>query len=379
MSTHPIMSDQTIMSESKPKPKSNHRLTMMWSDFYKDSAIRLRDSLNQEITAKEITNELLLKCGKLKDSSTVYHFKLTRRHAKDLGTKLWLPQCPQNLYKCVSALGQSRVAIRIEDPVVIDADKLIQLMVNGVKDGVINKQYPQVVFCLNYLIALRPNDLNKGHVRINSPFDGVVPTDHVIANGKFDDFDVVGTLINQNPSKFIEGKRSIESYSTVFICDVSDYSIVEQGIEFVQNKENISVPCNGFVDHYLKNIPCGPTANQQWGNARSGVMKAMIARLNLNTAVKKWATHKFGFTKQLGRGFVASCVEQGRFKLEIGLTPMKSVELLLGHEKLSSSNVCYLKMDVRPKQVEGIILRKVTQEKQLNEVSYGVCLTKDNN
>jgi len=100
----------------KKKPKPNHRLTMMWSDFYKDSAIRLRDSSNQESTAKEITNELLLKCGKLKDSSTVYHFKLTRRHARDLGTKLWLPQCPQNLYKCVSALGQSRVAIRIEDP-----------------------------------------------------------------------------------------------------------------------------------------------------------------------------------------------------------------------------------------------------------------------
>ena len=78
------------MSESKPKP--NHRLTMMWSDFYKDSAIRLRDSLNQENTAKEITNELLLKCGKLRESSTVYYFKLTRRHARELGALLWLPK-----------------------------------------------------------------------------------------------------------------------------------------------------------------------------------------------------------------------------------------------------------------------------------------------
>jgi hypothetical protein len=38
-----------------------------------------------------------------------------------------------------------------------------------------------------------------------------------------------------------------------------------------------------------------------------------------------------------------------------------------------------LKMDVRPKTVEGITLRKVTQEKKLSETSYGVCLTKDNN
>ena len=104
-------------------------------------------------------------------------------------------------------------------------------------------------------------------------------------------------------------------------------------------------------------------------------MKAMVDRLKLNTVEHKWASHKFGFTKQLGRGFVASCVEQGRFKLDIGLTPMKSIELLLGHEKLSSSNVCYLKMDVRPKQVESVLLRNVTQENQLNGASYGVCLT----
>ena len=74
---------------------------------------------------------------------------------------LWLPKCPQDVYKRVSAIGQTRVANRIEDPVVVDAEKLIQLMVNGVKNGVTMKQYPQVVFCINYLIDLRPNDLNK--------------------------------------------------------------------------------------------------------------------------------------------------------------------------------------------------------------------------
>jgi hypothetical protein len=357
-------------------PKRNHRLTMMWSDFYKESAIRLRDSPNQEVTSKEITAELLLKCGKLKESSTIYHFKLTRRHAKKLGTLLWLPKCPGDVYKRVSDIGQTRVANRIEDPIVIDADKLIELMVNGLRDGITRKQYPQIVFCLNYLIALRPNDLNKGHVRINSPRDGVLPIDHVIAHGKFNDFDVCGTILNNNPSKFIEGKRSIVAYSTVFICPIADYEVVEQGIAFVQNEENISVPCTGYVDHYLKDLPCGPTTSQQWGSARAGIMKCMVDRLKLNTAVRNWASHKFGFTKQLGRGFVASCVEQGRFELDTGLTPMKSVELLLGHEKLSSSNVCYLKMDVRPTQLEGVILRRVSQENQLNGATYGVCLTK---
>ena len=119
---------------------------MMWSDFYKESAIRLRDLLNQETTSKEITNKLLLKCDKLKESSTIYHFILTRRYAKELGTLLWLPKCPQDIYRRLSDIGLKRVANSIEDTIVIDADTLIELMVNGVKDGIIRKQYPQVVF-----------------------------------------------------------------------------------------------------------------------------------------------------------------------------------------------------------------------------------------
>ena len=88
---------------------------------------------------------------------------------------------------------------------------------------------------------MRPNDLNKGHVRVNSPRDGVLAIDHMVAHGKFDDFDVCGTLLNKNPSKFKEGKRSVETFATVYICDVADYAIIEQGIAFVQNEDNISV------------------------------------------------------------------------------------------------------------------------------------------
>ena len=63
---------------------------------------------------------------------------------------------------------------------------------NGLRDGITREQYPQVAFCLHYLIALRPNDLNKVHARINSPREDVLPVDDVVACGKFDDFDVCG-------------------------------------------------------------------------------------------------------------------------------------------------------------------------------------------
>jgi hypothetical protein len=356
--------------------KKNHRLTMRWDDFYKQCAIRVQSSEDKESVCKEISNELLLKCASLKENSTKYHFKLTRRHVRNIGMTI-LPKCPQDLYKRVSAIESTRVAARMEKPIIMMADKLIGLIVVGLKDGIERKQYPQVIFCLNYLIALRPNDLNRGHIRVGVCRNGVIPGDHIMCQEHlFNKQKIVGTLLNKNPSKF-KAKHEILSYSTVYICDPADYELLERGIAFVQNQENATIPCTGRVSQYLANQPSGATTSQEWGNCRKGVMKAMIERLQLNTCVVQWASHKFGFTKQLGRGFVASCVEQGRFKLEQGLAPLKSVELLLGHEKLSSSNVCYLKMDARATQIPGVTLRRVSTENPVGCVQYGVCLTKD--
>ena len=147
--------------------KKNHRLTMRWDDFYREIGIRAQCSDDNEALCKNITKELLLKCATLKDNSTKYHFKLMRRHLINMGITV-LPKCPRELYQRVSAIENSRVAARMEKPIVMMADKLIGLVVAGVKDGTERKQYPQVIFCLNYLIALRPNDLNRGHVRVGA-------------------------------------------------------------------------------------------------------------------------------------------------------------------------------------------------------------------
>ena len=160
-------------------------------------------------------------------------------------------------------------------------------------------------------------------------------------------------------------------------CSNEALHTFERGVAYVKNEDNANIPCTGHTAQYEDKEPSGATSCQEWGNCRRGIMKAMTKRLNLNTCIVDWESHKFGFTKQLGCGFVASCVEQGRFKLESGLAPYKSVELLLGHEKLSSSNACYLKMDARATHIPGATLQKVSSENPIGCVQHGVCLTRD--
>ena len=70
------------------------------------------------------------------------------------------------------------------------------------------------------------------------------------------------------------------------------------------------------------------------------------------------------FTANLGRSFVAACIEQGRFQLGPNLQPIRAVELSLGHSPLSTQNVNYLKLDVRPiSQVPDVVLRDLHKDK----------------
>ena len=76
-----------------------------WLDFYKQSAIRVRDATEDTrvLTCKTISDELVLKCANLKDNSTKTHFKLVRRHCRELG-QTTLPTCPRDVYKRIVAL-----------------------------------------------------------------------------------------------------------------------------------------------------------------------------------------------------------------------------------------------------------------------------------
>ena len=161
------------------------RTSCNWQDFYKQSAIRVRGAQEDTrvLTCNTISDELVLKCEGLKDNSMKTHFKLVRRYCRELG-QTTLPKFPRDVYKRVGALESDRVAERMNDPIIIQTDKLISTIVSGLRDGIERRQYPQVIFCLNYLIALRPNDLNRGHVRIGQGNDQLVrPGDHTIETG----------------------------------------------------------------------------------------------------------------------------------------------------------------------------------------------------
>ena len=117
-----------------------------WVDFYKQSAIRVRDSTDETrvLTCKSISDELVTKCANLKDNSTKTHFKLVRRFCRELG-QTTLPICPRDVYKRIVALESGRVAERMNDPIIIQSDKLINLVVKGLRDGIDRRQYPQVI------------------------------------------------------------------------------------------------------------------------------------------------------------------------------------------------------------------------------------------
>jgi hypothetical protein len=101
----------------------------------------------------------------------------------------------------------------------------------------------------------------------------------------------------------------------------------------------------------------------------------MVKRLKLDEGVvEDWGYHAGGYTKQLGRSFVACCIEQGRLEFEKGLTSSQAVELTLGHAPLSINNVNYLKFDCRPcTAVAGVIAVKVCEENIVDGVAYGIC------
>lgn len=300
------------------------------------------------------------------DVSLKQYFKLLRREIArenpDLDAAI-LPKCPPEVFRTVSNAERGRVRDRCDAPIIIRGDDLITLAVAGLEDGMVRWQVPQVLFCLSYLVALRPNDLNVAFVRQNGVSSG--PETHVVARP--------GTLLNLAPSKACPGARAPRPYATALICDPKHYETVERALRFVQTSEIAALPPTRKKKAYLEGFPSGPeVTGTEWGTHQKGVRRAMLDRLGFEGAVQTWGAYRGGFTKQLGRSFVASCVEQGRFQLEPGLNPTRAVELLLGHEPLSSTNVNYLRCDVRPSKVHGVLLRKVEPDRPFHGLKYGV-------
>jgi hypothetical protein len=292
-----------------------------------------------------------------------------------------LPGFPRELVKAVKAKAAENVAMRTNDKIIIDADMMIPLLVKGMKDAKERGQVPQALFCASYLIALRPNDLNTQKKRDDGSTSR--PEDYECVKGVLvgdDDLEVVGTYNNLKPSKeTTTGKRFIDKYATVLICDECDYDTVASTISWAMNDEFASLPCTTTVPQYKRGVASGAEVKgQEWRTNGGGITSSMVARLGLEDAIVSWGFNEgVGFTKQLGRSFVASCIEQGRVEFGTGLTSSQAVELVLGHAPGSTNNNDYLKFDCQsPTPVEGVVAMKVCKERSIDDVEYGLCLVK---
>jgi len=329
----------------------------------------------KEKKAVEIKDYLIEKCKDLSDSSVKQYFKTVRRHVKELDPEIpknCLPKCPENVFKRVKLQEKKQIEKRFDDPAIINSEVLIDRLLSGLREGLRKKQCPQILFCLNYLIPTRVNDLNCLHERVGEDKNKFSNENTHIFNRQN------GNLLNLFPSK--KQEKSIRKYSTVCICDPRHYELVSSALEFVRSDEALSLPLITTVAQFLNENPSGPIFEAGGKRLRpwKKIDKVMINDMNLNDAVESWGSLNPRFTRQLGRSFAACCVEQGIFELERGLCPTKAVELFLGHEPLSSANVSYLRIDVKPKRMKNVVLRKVCENNCLNhgeeKISYGVML-----
>jgi hypothetical protein len=302
-----------------------------------------------------------------------------------------LPRCPDEIFAATKTQGVACLNERTNNKIIVDADKLIKLVVAGVKDGMERRQVPQVLFCIGYLIGLCPNDFNTQKKRADETVSCLTDFQYIEgATSGEDELVIVGSIKNTRPSKenrsknyvgaYATSKDLVDAYTTGIICDTEDHDLIKDAITWAMDSRNAGLPCITTRGQYIRGDASGaePTG-KEWRNGRSSgwVMGEMIKRLGLNECVEDWGVHKGGFTKALGRSFVACCVEQGRLEFNKGLTPSHAVELTLGHMPLSSSNVNYLKFDCRPcTPVAGVMAVKVCKENPIGDVTYGICLVK---
>ena len=125
-----------------------------------DYAERIALSDNKKGTCNDVNDELLNilgtsdKKGKIAGANSIKtYFKLLRNKIikKDPNIEVsYMPKCPKYAQLRVKSEEKQRVADRFDDPIIINAGIFTPLIVNGLRDGIARKQYPQVIFCLSY-------------------------------------------------------------------------------------------------------------------------------------------------------------------------------------------------------------------------------------
>ena len=245
------------------------------------------------------------------------------------------------------------------NPVVIDTTLLLEKVIEGLKYALEKKLYPQVQFCLSFLVCTRPHDFNGKKVRVNGSQSS--NDTHVFLHDiPYKDDTIVATLANLLPSKQHQDALALPPRLVPFICDPQHYNLVMEGFNFLQEKENIERACYGGEKNYLAGRACGPenVKSVEWNR---DIDKLMIENLGLKNCVKnpkkcEW----FKFTKTNGRHFTACAMAQGILNLDDDIMPNAAFRNALGHEIRSPADHSYdnIKCTNIPKY-KNILVKKI--------------------
>ena len=244
------------------------------------------------------------------------------------------------------------------NPAVIDTTLLLEKAIQGLEYALEKKLYPQVQFCLSFLVCTRPQDLNCNKIRVNGS-QSSNETNKFLHDISYKDDTILATLANLMPSK--QYKEALLPPRLVpFICDPKHYGLVMEGFNFLQEKENIDRACYGGKKKYLAGCACGPenVKSVEWNRK---IDKLMIENLGLLNCVKnpekcEW----FKFTKTNGRHFTACAMAQGILNLDDDIMPNAAFRNALGHEIRSPADHSYdnIKCTNIPKY-DNILVKKI--------------------
>lgn len=275
----------------------------------------------------------------------------------------FLPKMPKHLQDERSKLTQARVELCIKQPMKIDADKMIQIAINGLKLGLKDKIYGEVKICFSFVCCVRSNDLNPKMRRTNGLIPEINKTHYWL-----DQFP--GTFA-MTPSKQKDGKVYAD-FTNITIVKPEYYPLIEEAFRFLLSHEHANKHCYGGLKDYESRKEYGAQSKDcEWSTR---VRKKMIEYIGFETAIIDRNGSKDLITETFGRRFVACCVHKEiiRFEDDLNVGNM-AVDSVLGHNQGSTATRGYLRYNVRPTQVTGVILKKIddpiilSDGKQINQ------------
>ena len=292
---------------------------------------------------------------------------------KDVRGISFLPSMPRDLQEDRGRVSKLNTDKRIENPVEIEADALIQLATQKLKHALRDEIAPEVLFWYNMLVPGRGNDVNIQHTRVNGDkcstethvyldeYPGTIavlcPSKKKTVSASSDEEDNRPVLSDNTLDIVDDDKNDVDAFLTVTIADPENYPLIKEALSFMLSEKS-KLECYSQKHHYSERKPCGMQKSNEWSTG--GIKKEMIEASGIMKLIA-WYGNKKQIDANFNRAFCACVINKERIYFDRLLNVDNvAAEKALGHIPGSSSNRNYLRFSVRPSQISNKILKKVT-------------------